>query len=834
MSDRTQARNSRRVGRWAALAVLIPTASIALPASASAAPCPVNPGDVTAWLGGSGDFGTEGAWSNGTPSGSCDTLITAGGSYTVTMTGGASMKSLTLGGPGSTPTLVISAQSPNTNLHATTTGIDIASGAAIVLTCPALPTGCLGGPTGGSGLNVGSSAIDNAGTITVDSDSGTGATLSGHINNTEAMDFEQSATHNNGTLLNQGDVDIADGKVLRSTTSHCGDSVGTVFKNDTGGTLDAAGTGTLDVINYEQGNGTTSGSNPVQMPCGSLKYTGNGAGKARAYGGFTLTGEMQAGQSLAVSSESSNTNAILGENFTNNGSITLTCPASPGECSGGPTGGAGFNVNDKDFTNAGTFTVAAASGTGASLGANFEGTVTNAGTIQFDQSAGLGGPVVNKGLIGIANGKTATSTTSSCGDTGGSVKNDTGGQINATGTGTLSAVNYEQGAGTTVGAAPVAVNCGYLKYTGAGASTVRVNSSASMTGGLASGQTLSIAGTVHAPPSFTNAGTIVFDQSLSNPTLNASGTLTNTGTVETNGASANTSSLGGGGTLDQTGPAAEVVIPVGTKLNIGGSPLLLKAGELSGGGTLTGSVNNSGGTLAPGASPGTLALSGNYTQGAGGSLEIEVEGTGAGQFDRLAVGGNATLGGTLALRPTPGFVAAAAPGDSVEFLTYGGARTDKFASTTVSPSPKCQDAFSTVYGDGAKKVSLVVANSGAICVDPNPAQPPPVPPVSLPDTPPSTPPNTVLGTHPKPNVKIRKAKAKARAKVKFAFSATIAGSTFQCKLDKKPFMPCASPKFFKVKPGRHKFSVRAVGPGGALDPTPASFSFKVVKKKARR
>jgi hypothetical protein len=141
----------------------------------------------------------------------------------------------------------------------------------------------------------------------------------------------------------------------------------------------------------------------------------------------------------------------------------------------------------------------------------------------------------------------------------------------------------------------------------------------------------------------------------------------------------------------------------------------------------------------------------------------------------------------------------------------------------VNPPPKCQDAFTTVYEDGAKKVSLVVANSGANCSDPNAPQATPV-------TPSTDPPDTVMGAHPKARVKTRKSKAK----VKFTFSASIAGATFQCKLDKRPFVPCASPKSFKVKPGGHRFSVRAVGPDGAVDPTPASFSFRVVKKKARR
>lgn len=87
-----------------------------------------------------------------------------------------------------------------------------------------------------------------------------------------------------------------------------------------------------------------------------------------------------------------------------------------------------------------------------------------------------------------------------------------------------------------------------------------------------------------------------------------------------------------------------------------------------------------------------------------------------------------------------------------------------------------------------------------------------------------SPPNTVLGLHPPKKVKT----AKTKAKVKFAFSANVTGASFECKLDKGAYTPCSSPKRYQVKLGKHKFSVRAVK-GGAVDPTPASFRFKVVK-----
>jgi hypothetical protein len=87
------------------------------------------------------------------------------------------------------------------------------------------------------------------------------------------------------------------------------------------------------------------------------------------------------------------------------------------------------------------------------------------------------------------------------------------------------------------------------------------------------------------------------------------------------------------------------------------------------------------------------------------------------------------------------------------------------------------------------------------------------------------PPNTVLGFHPPKTVKT----GKKKVKVKFTFSSNVAGATFKCKLDKGAFAKCISPKTYKVKPGKHKFSVEAVSAGGT-DSSPAIFSFSVKKK----
>ena len=64
--------------------------------------------------------------------------------------------------------------------------------------------------------------------------------------------------------------------------------------------------------------------------------------------------------------------------------------------------------------------------------------------------------------------------------------------------------------------------------------------------------------------------------------------------------------------------------------------------------------------------------------------------------------------------------------------------------------------------------------------------------------------------------------------VKFKFVSSEAGSTFKCKLDRKPTKPCASPKkYSRLKPGKHVFKVFAIDRAGNKDPTPATRKFRV-------
>ena len=86
-----------------------------------------------------------------------------------------------------------------------------------------------------------------------------------------------------------------------------------------------------------------------------------------------------------------------------------------------------------------------------------------------------------------------------------------------------------------------------------------------------------------------------------------------------------------------------------------------------------------------------------------------------------------------------------------------------------------------------------------------------------------------------PNTSIRKRVLKRRSPIfVFHFSSNEPGSTFRCKLDKRRYAKCRSPKRFKhLKPGRHKLKVLAVDAAGNRDRSPAVAHFRVKRPKHR-
>ena len=143
------------------------------------------------------------------------------------------------------------------------------------------------------------------------------------------------------------------------------------------------------------------------------------------------------------------------------------------------------------------------------------------------------------------------------------------------------------------------------------------------------------------------------------------------------------------GTLSITGAAASFTQFSGTTRLSGGSlaavpTLNFAGGVLSGVGSISGSVSNTGANLQPGGvgAAGTLTITGNYTQSSGATLDAEIGGTAPGtQYDRLTAGGTAIVGGTLEVSFINGF--APATGE-VFSVVSAAARTGAFSTVTRS------------------------------------------------------------------------------------------------------------------------------------------------------
>ena len=204
------------------------------------------------------------------------------------------------------------------------------------------------------------------------------------------------------------------------------------------------------------------------------------------------------------------------------------------------------------------------------------------------------------------------------------------------------------------------------------------------------------------------AGTLAIDAALNTPLvdiatgatlqLNAGGSVGNlvdngslifagTGTVNF------TTVISGPGNVIQDGPGTTILsgkntYSGGTIIDLG--TLLVNNAQALG----TGNVTVNGGVL--GADPQPINVLGNYTQNACGTLQLNIAGRSAGQFDVLNVNGNAFLNGTLRLvnagyRPQLG--------DSLRLINTGGVVIGRFATF--------QNPFALT--DGFNSVDLIYA-----------------------------------------------------------------------------------------------------------------------------
>ncbi len=96
----------------------------------------------------------------------------------------------------------------------------------------------------------------------------------------------------------------------------------------------------------------------------------------------------------------------------------------------------------------------------------------------------------------------------------------------------------------------------------------------------------------------------------------------------------------------------------------------------------------------------------------------------------------------------------------------------------------------------------------------------------------ATPPQTKLTKHPAKRVRTRTGAKRVRFEFSGSDNLPATGPLrFQCRLDGGSFVLCRSPFARKVKLGHHQFSVRAIDAAGNVDPTPASYRWRVVRRR---
>ncbi len=140
----------------------------------------------------------------------------------------------------------------------------------------------------------------------------------------------------------------------------------------------------------------------------------------------------------------------------------------------------------------------------------------------------------------------------------------------------------------------------------------------------------------------------------------------------------------------------------------------------------------------------------------------------------------------------------------------------------VQPGGSCSltVAFAPTKAGTLTSLVTVASNAGDVYVTlGGTATSKPIPPVK--------PPKVTFKKKPKKKYVIKTKKLK---KVKIAFKSNVSGSKFQCRIDKKKFTGCKSPKIYKnIKPGKHTIKVRAKK-AGKTGPVKA-VKFKVVRKR---
>ena len=86
-------------------------------------------------------------------------------------------------------------------------------------------------------------------------------------------------------------------------------------------------------------------------------------------------------------------------------------------------------------------------------------------------------------------------------------------------------------------------------------------------------------------------------------------------------------------------------------------------------------------------------------------------------------------------------------------------------------------------------------------------------------------------TAPETSIAKRPGKRTLKRRARFELSSDDPTARFECSLDGAAFSPCEAAVGFRVKRGKHTFAARAVDPTGNADATPATWKWKVKRRR---
>jgi fibronectin-binding autotransporter adhesin len=662
--------------------------------------------------GSSGTFATPGNWNpTGPPAPGDNAILDAAGTYTVTVGANASVASVQVGAATAFVTLSIS---NGATLTITGSGSFLTNGSGVTNagTIDFQNTTQFGWNGGGTSTTT----VTNTGTIKKTAGAGASGFASTALTSSGTLDSELNSLSFSGGGTISGPVTNSSGAEVALTGTPA-------FTIASGASF--SGAGTLRVATFF----ATVVSADVTIPHLRLDNGGGGIGGT---GNVTITGTLD-WEGSGFTGAATTTIALGAVGTIPNASVVIDqsrtlVNAGTLNQSAGLNGGSGTSIQ-----NSGTWSFL------GDIGLGNVPTITNTGTFRKTGGTGTsilevgGGTMTSSGTVEAQSGTLNLNVTL---NSSGSLVADPGATLSFTGTtSTIASNGTFSGEGTFLlgdfssldVTGPHSIpNLTIAGGTLQGSGDVTITSSLTWTAGgmTGSGSTTIANGAVAAFPPNANApnlsrtlnvmGTLLDQNASSNPVLVNGASVNVSGTFDvqsdkklagSNGATLAVSgtmkkSFGGGtytlenvaihntgavqaktGTLALTGSSVLTQTAGSTSLLGGGlssaNAIAIQGGSLGGAGTITGNVANSGGHVAPGSSPGTLAISGAYTQGAAASLDVQIASLAS--YDVLAVTGATSLAGTLNPSLLNGFVPA--QGNAFPVLTFGSA-TGTFGALT--------------------------------------------------------------------------------------------------------------------------------------------------------